>query len=384
MIGSYDSLVKAANGKFPVKTIPQPQQPAADDFGNASPYLEAMQRRIGASQTPDQRVASGSTANAVLQQPTSTYQSLLGQVTRPTGGLSSKGKYGGFYSAGDLQSAIEGSAKRFATQVPGFLRSQAAGRYSQIDPMYNEAFFGGQKTAAREAGGGVRAFEEATQQRTPLLRQYANSLGEWYAQQAAPAEEYLTTAQQIESEPISNLAATIATRAYGMNPDLARGKFAGLDKTFFEEQRNAQYMQQYGMPYEKYSWLESQNTSAARAAAQKQIAQIEASTGLNINQIRSQSGMNDSAMYNALNMKDVQYEDPNGDIQQVDAEDIIGNALQMYQDGDQEGLNEFVTQVGNVEGQADLANLIRAIIGLQARKITRNQGYTSDYFLNQP
>lgn len=380
MLGTKTDLIKAANGIFRPRVAPQVEQPTPQ--APPSPYEQAISRRLALSMTPDQRLASTEAAPGASMAPTSSYQKLLSGVTRPMGGLSSKGKYGGFYSAGDLESAISGSAMRFATEVPSYLRSQAGQRYSDLESMYGKAMLGGQSTVAQRQGGGFRAFEEATQNRSPLLRDYANNvLGNWYAQNAAPAEEYLATAQQIESTPVSNLATAIASQAYGMNPDLARGKFSGLDQRMFEERRNQQYMSQFGVPYEQYKFQQDQQLGTAREMAKSQVAAIEAATGMNLSQIRDFSGLNDTAVYNALTMGDVQYEQ-DGEIVASPAASVVQEALGMFNSGDEEGLNSFIENIRQSEGQSDVARLIEAIVGLQARKSSRNIGYLEDYWLN--
>jgi hypothetical protein len=380
MLGTKTDLIKAANGIFRPRVAPQVEQPTPQ--APPSPYEQAISRRLALSMTPEQRLASTEAAPGASMAPTSSYQKLLSGVTRPMGGLSSKGKYGGFYSAGDLESAITGSAMRFATEVPSYLRSQAGQRYSDLESMYGKALLGAQGTVSQRQGGGFRAFEEATQNRSPLLRDYANNvLGNWYAQNAAPAEEYLATAQQIESTPVSSLATAIASQAYGMNPDLARGKFSGLDQRMFEERRNQQYMSQFGVPYEQYKFQQEQQTSAARELAKANIAAVESATGATVSQLVNASGMNETAIYNALAMNDVQYEQ-DGEIVSVPAAAAIDTALGYFNNNDDESVGAFIENIRQSQGQEDLARLIRAIIAHQARRESRNIGYLEDYFLN--
>jgi hypothetical protein len=54
----------------------------------------------------------------------------------------------------------------------------------------------------------------------------------------------------------------------------------------------------------------------------------------------------------------------------------------MFNSGDEEGLNSFIENIRQSEGQSDVARLIEAIVGLQARKSSRNIGYLEDYWLN--
>jgi hypothetical protein len=364
-LGTRNDLIKAANGVFRPRQTPPVEPPAPD----TSPYLEAMQRKASYSSTPSQRMYTGAAAPSTAMSPTQTYGKLMTGLTRPSGGLSSEGKYGGFYSAGDLETAISGSAMRFATEAPSALRSGASQRYAQLDPMYGIA---------------QRQYLMPGAYDKDMQKKYVRQLGEWYAQNAAPAEEYLATAQQIESTPVSNLATAIASQTYGMNPDLARGKFAGLDKRMFEEQRDIEYRQRFGVPYEQYKFAQEQNTSAARDAAKSQIAQIEAATGSTIGQIRDYSRLNDQSLYSAINMQDVQFEDENGEVVSTSAPQAISMALSYYEDGDGESITGLIGDIGQREGQQDLARLIEAIIGLRSRATTRNLGYIDDYLLTNP
>lgn len=364
-LGTRKDLIKAANGIFRPREVP-PVEPAPAD---TSPYEEAMMRRSAFSTTPMQRLGTGMNTPAAQMPSTATYGKLFGGLTRPMSGLSSKGKYGGFYSAGDLETAISGSAMRFATEAPQLLRSQARERYNKLDPMYDII---------------RREYLMPGSYNKDLQRQYVRQLGEWYAKNAAPAEEYLATAQQIEATPVSSLASSIASQVYGMNPDLARGKFSGLDKRMFEEQRDLRYRQDYGMPYEQYRDVLDTQTDALKEQSKSQVAQIEAATGSTISQIRNYSRMNDQALYGELNMQDVQYQDNNGDIVSTSTPEAIGIALGYFNDDDQDSIIKFIQNIRNSEGQEDVARLIEAIIGIRTRSSSRNIGYLEDYFLNNP
>jgi hypothetical protein len=364
-LGTKNDLIKAANGIFRPRQTPPVEPPAPE----SSPYLEAMRRKADYSTTPTERMYGGATPSSTAMSPTQTYGRLMTGLTRPAGGLSSEGKYGGFYSAGDLETAISGSAMRFATEAPSALRSGARQRYAQLDPMYNIAQRQYLMPGAYDQG---------------LQKKYVRQLGEWYAQNAAPAEEYLATAQQIESTPVSNLATAIASQTYGMNPDLARGKFAGLDKRMFEEQRDIQFRQRFGVPYEQYKFEQDQAMGTAREAAKSQIAQIESATGNTISQIRSYSRLNDQSLYQAVNMPDVQFQDENGETVSTSATQAIETALSYYDAGDEDSIVKFIGDIKQRQGQEDVARLIEAIIGLRSRAATTNRGYFADYLLTDP
>lgn len=386
-LGTKNDLIKAANGVFRPRQVPPIETQGGDPY---SPYVDALRRRTELSMNPQDRAYYGVVPSSISMPLTKTYSGMMTGLTRPSGGLSSEGKYGGFFSAGDLESAISGSAMRFATEAPSALRAQAGQRYNELNRAYSNARPSSYQT--RRLMGNIRPGEgtEGLQRffgSTDLQRQYAQKLSDWYAQNAAPAEEYLATAQQIESTPVSNLASAIASQTYGMNPDLARGKFAGLDKRMFEEQRDLQYRQQYGIPYDQYQFQQEQATGAARDAAKAQIAQIESATGIPISRIRDYSLMNDKTLYETINMQDVQYEDNNGEIVSVSAPQAIAQALSYMNPGgdmDVESLQNFIANIRLSEGQDNIARLIEAIVGLQARSSTRNLGYVEDYYLTNP
>jgi hypothetical protein len=169
-----------------------------------------------------------------------------------------------------------------------------------------------------------------------------------------------------------------------MNPDLARGKFAGLDKRMFEEQRDIQFRQRFGVPYEQYKFEQDQAMGTAREAAKSQIAQIESATGNTISQIRSYSRLNDQSLYQAVNMPDVQFQDENGETVSTSATQAIETALSYYDAGDEDSIVKFIGDIKQRQGQEDVARLIEAIIGLRSRAATTNRGYFADYLLTDP
>jgi hypothetical protein len=303
-IGSMKDLYNASKGSFKPRVIEEPWDPTK--FSNTLTGYSA-------AGTSAQSPFSGNV------KPTSQLASLLA-APRSSAGLSSKGKYGGFYSATDLQSAIEGSAMNFADLAPQ-LRSKADTYLTGLNEARGDAETGAQGTVrtgmgfnpqAKASAGNVRMFEETSQNRDPLLRQYADQLGKWMKTNVAPGFEYLNTAQQIEGTPVSTLAEQIATRQYGMNPDLAAGKFAGIDETYFKRTRDRQYMKDYGQPYEQY--MSGLNEGNKLYTADINAAQmgIESLTGFKSSAIESLTGRNPIALYNdVLRKKNIEYKDQN-------------------------------------------------------------------------
>jgi hypothetical protein len=171
-------------------------------------------------------------------------------------------------------------------------------------------------------------FEETSQNRDPLLRQYASQLGKWMETNAAPGFEYLNTAQQIEGTPVSTLAEQIATQQYGMNPDLAAGKFSGLDETYFKRNRDRQYMKDYGQPYEQYmSGLNEGNKlySADTNAAQMGIEKV---AGFKASAIESLTGRNSVSLYNDVLRENIEFEE-DGQTVIKDGETITKDVLNL-------------------------------------------------------
>ena len=275
MIGSYETLMNAAKGKFTKKDPTQTISPAPlgsaygtamanksqygqsqTDLLKSSAFSDALSRFSG---TPTTMMAESTSAGARMS-PTATYGNILANATRSTGGLSGKGKYSGFNTSADLESAITGAAINLKEGSVNQLRSEAGKYYGQLDTMMGDARRGAMQattTGVRAQMPGVdpnRKYEAGSyvEKYVNPIRNYANQLGEWYQGQAKPAEEYLQTAQQLEATPLSQLATSIASRQFGMNPDLAAGKFQGLDATYWKGKRDQQYMQQYGVPYDEY------------------------------------------------------------------------------------------------------------------------------------
>jgi hypothetical protein len=320
MIGSMKDLYNASKGSFKPRVIEEPWDPTK--FSNTLTGYSA-------AGTSAQSPFSGNV------KPTSQLASLLA-APRSSAGLSSKGKYGGFYSATDLQSAIEGSAMNLADLAPQ-LRTKAGTYLTGLNEARGGAETGAQGTVrtgmgfnpqAKASAGNVRMFEETSQNRDPLLRQYADQLGKWMETNAAPGFEYLNTAQQIEGTPVSTLAEQIATQQYGMNPDLARGKFAGIDETYFKRNRDRQYMKDYGQPYEQYmSGLNEGNKlyTADTNAAQMGIEKV---AGFKASAIESLTGRNSVSLYNDVLRENIEFEE-DGQTVIKDGETITKDVLNL-------------------------------------------------------
>lgn len=372
MIGDMKTLVNAANGTFIPRSIPK-----VDQGNEASPYLEAFQRKqeYGMAKNDPKR-PFGYTLPGNLMPATKTYLNLLSGYVPSPQGLSGKGKYGGFMTAADRDAAIAGAATEFSSGAPSKLRSLAEQRYNDVETLRSKAYNQLLKNYIGDRGLGrsFRAFEEITQNKAPGLPEYSNKLANWYKQNVAPAEDYLATAQQIESTPLSQLASSLASSAYGMNPQLAMGKFTGLDTQVFERNRDAQYLQQYGMSYDEYQ----NKRQIGKQQAEDVSRSIESMTGIPTSQLVQISGMDAPSLYGLISQQNIKLSTG----QLVNADVLINEARNYLDKGGDEGrqgINDIISELQSVK-QYDLANLINALTGLIGRKKTVAEDYRNTYF----
>jgi hypothetical protein len=179
------------------------------------------------------------------------------------------GKYAGFNTEGALQNAIKGSAINFRTQYPENLRAEALKRYTDLNTMIGP----GTKAITKDLFGG-------TQESYGQYQDYGKRLGSWYKENTAPAEEYYKTAQQIESTPLSQLAAQIASSKYGQNRDWATSTFSNLDAEYASTLRDQRYLEETGMPYNEYVARYQESERAEKIKEDFANQTIEAATGL--------------------------------------------------------------------------------------------------------
>lgn len=376
-IGKMADLVDAAQGRFKPRSIPAMEQQNTDIGGALG---QAYERRKERSITPGQLAQMGGQYQppGYIEPATASYRQLLGGYRPSPAGLTSKGKYGGFMTVADRDAAIAGAAMEISQGAPAMLRSQAAPRYQQLQEMLAKSPMQSMVRQYVRGSGSARSprmFEEASQARVPGIREYAAQLSDWYTKNVAPAEEFLTTAQQIEATPVSQLAASIAANAYGMNPQLARGKFAGLDKTAFEERRNLQSMQTYGIPYSEYEYMQQEGKRALADQKTQEDQYVEQVTGTPLSQIIDRSGMNREAIINAASQQNIKM----SETETGNVVDLVNLGMQYINTGEMDSVNELLAGIEQYPGQADVARLIRAILGNEARKRERSTTYLEDY-----
>ena len=182
-------LVEAATGK----------KPAAAPTPTETPMGKAMLQKV---------------APVASYQDYATAQGFSSGVPVTNLGLSTEGKYGGYYNKEDLETAIAGEAQ--ARNVSGLdyaqtLRDLAGKRQSQI----------GQTIASQLAPSRLDAFYSGEAATDPRMA----ALSEFRQRGLSEASDLTATAQQIEQTPMSQYARAIATNRYGINPALAAGMF---------------------------------------------------------------------------------------------------------------------------------------------------------------
>lgn len=288
MIGSIKDLKDAARGKTVRSTLTPQQSPKPSNLTN-----QFNTAGTGYNIPYEQPDVTEGVMGQSYGSPTQTYAQMLAGS-----GSSGFGKYGGFNTEGALQSAIRGGAMNFATMVPSNLRSAAAQRYIDIEKAAAPAT---QRVTKDFFGGTVDSYRK--------FKDYRGQLGEWYKQNAAPAEEYVRTAQQIESTPVSSLASQIASRRYGQSPDWATDVFKDLDTEFSEYKRNQKYMADVGMTYDEYVNRLAERDRLRGVNNQAAMDMLETATGLRGNYVTGVTARSPEQLRAALE-GDVQYRDP--------------------------------------------------------------------------
>lgn len=149
-------------------------------------------------------------------------QGLYQGVPVTTQGLSSEGKYGGYYTASDLETAIVGEATARNEQALDYaqsLRDLATKRTGNIRRTYAsqlDALQRGADLTPKDMFGGYFRGDDAVK---------AQQLEEYQQEKLGEVGETYGTASMIEQTPMSEYARAIATQRYGMNPALAAGTF---------------------------------------------------------------------------------------------------------------------------------------------------------------
>ena len=380
MIGSYDGLLNASQGRMAPRTVVPPPPPASD-INDARARATAL------------AVSAAGGGN------TNTYNNLLGSATRATGGLSAKGKYGGFFSAGDQQAAIEGSAINFRENIPETLDAKAQAFYNKLDPMYGKAALGAQQTVRGSMGfnpksssaASFRQFEETSQNRTAPLRTYAANLNDWYTGQAKPAAEYQATAAQIRTTPLSELATRFATSSYGMNPDLAIGKFRGLDKAYATEQEESaqraadqREAMALGIPaaeLKSYKATEAANAKITAGIPKQYQDLVQNTTRFKASDLESATNQTSEQLYSSF-ASQFDFTDPDDNKPtSANGAGVISKLREYIDSGDAKSANNLITNIAasQSQGQQQLVRILTAMFKLGISNTAKQTDDNSQY-----
>ena len=315
-------------------------------------------------------LASGGKISAT---PNAVYSNILSNTTRAKGGLSSEGKYSGFNNAGDLQSAIEGAAISVGrTLTPQQLRDKATAYYAKLNPLYEDA--ADDPDEYLKANPSIlldnRTFPQIVKGVRPAYSNFADArhkyekeLAKWYTTQSNVAENYLEAAQQLENTPLSSLASRLATSSYGMNPDLAAGKFGALDTSYYTQQRDRTSLQQYGLPYAEY---QAKQKADIKAIPGQYATAIEDSTGYQATSMSRLTAQTPQQMYATYATK-YTYKDPETGKEKKQNGKAIVETMRDYLYA---GELEYAAQLAEALGQQDLARILNAQYNLG---VTRNR-----------
>jgi hypothetical protein len=329
-------------------------------------------------------------------QPTRTYANILSSA-KSGGGLSAKGKYGGFYTSTDQEQAIRGSAINVGRELPKVLESQANTYVGKLGSKYADAYAKyvapqlASPQAVRTSMMGKelspRALEEATKP-SSIAKDYSNQLIEYTRTQGAPSREYYNTATQLKSKPLSELASEIATSAYGMNPDLATAKFGDLDTQYLKQTRDTESMRRFGIPYDELMAKREDElfgTSAKKELAGQEAlaaAALERVTGLGSKYLSANTGQTAAQMTGVLN-QEFDFVDPDTNTTTRGSGAYFAEQYSTYlREGNNEAANKLLASIPG--DKQDVRRLVDAIKSVMLTKAGKSAIGTMTYesFLN--
>jgi len=251
----------------------------------------------------------------------------IGQTYSPNMGLSSEGKYSGFYTASDRHNAVLGQAMQSKDRLSSQLRDLATSRYAQTDSAYfpaakqnmDQYSISGTVKARPNMGGSADAMERysVNQPAADAYGQRDTALKNWYAKNIAPANEANESANANDLTPLSTYATAIASRNYNINPYAAAGEFNNADSEMYRGTRDQASVRDYGMPYDELNDLNAQYkqeatdtnsatldaefaSDQAKTAKTANSADLENLTGMNISALKQQTGSSEENLHNIL------------------------------------------------------------------------------------
>jgi len=211
--------------------------------GEKGPLLKAA---TGVEPPPQPKPTDTAMGQAMMQKlmPAPSYGDFMSQAgltTAPltsTMGLSPEGKYGGFYTASDLDKAIRGetmSRNQELLDYASSLRELASKQRGQLQGALS----------SQVASTAERLGKAYTMPYAPMTQE-TEAYGKRRMAELAQGD---VLAEQIESTPTSQLAQAIATRKYGVNPALAAGMYGTEYDIESQKALRDQYYYETGQGY---------------------------------------------------------------------------------------------------------------------------------------
>jgi hypothetical protein len=150
-----------------------------------------------------------------------------------------------------------------------------------------------------------------------------------------------------------------------MDANLAAGKFAGLDSEYFKRNRDAQYMNQYGVPYDEYTSLQKEQEDALNTAKDQDeadaLSNIESITGFSYGALSPIAGQTKIQMYNTL-AGDYKYTDPVDNTEKsTNGAGVITQYRDFISSGDSEKAQKLIEEIDARPGAEALGLLLRAL-----------------------
>jgi hypothetical protein len=153
---------------------------------------------------------------------------------------------------------------------------------------------------------------------------------------------------------------------------LARGKFANLDETYYKQQRDANSMANYGMPYDEYKAQQDELdfgtrdkkiTAADEAFAARELDRV---TGIGSNYLSATTGQTAQQMY-AITSQQFKYTDPDDNKEKATTGERMVEQYGVYIDeGNMDAANKLLNAV-----PADKQSLRRLMEALQSVKLQK-------------
>lgn len=233
----------------------------------------------------------------------SDFQSGMGLTTTPAmlnQGLSSKGKYAGYYTAADMQKAVEGDAMQAYNQSTAFAEDLGNLASNQYDKYVAQNTYGMPTFQSN-----VDMPEGLQEQKIGEYQDYMRNLG-------SQIDSSFDTSTSILNTPRYEFARALATQKYGMNPSLAAGMFTPqFDVDQYAIDQDVRSMEATGMPFDvarQYkadtrSNLENTREDTRYIRDQDALARataIEDATGYSTSKMKIATSMTDQQLYEVV------------------------------------------------------------------------------------